>query len=32
MVGRNGEALNTEILNFHGTSSCDLGIFTCMAV
>jgi len=32
VVGRNGEALNAVIANFHGTPSCDFGIFTCMAV
>lgn len=31
-VGRNGEALNAVIANFHGTPSCDFGISTCMAV
>jgi len=32
VVGRNEEALNAVFANFHGTPSCDFGIFTCMAV
>jgi len=32
VVGRNREALNAVIVNFHGTSSCDFGIFKCTAV
>lgn len=31
-VGMNGEAPNAVIADFHGTPSCDFGIFTCTAV
>jgi hypothetical protein len=32
VVGRNAEATNAVVANFHGTSLCDLGIVTCTTV